>query len=333
MRRVPLILLCLAAGTLPCACGDRQAATVDPAQLTAFAPLPVVMVTDANLMSPARIDLGRRLFYETLLSEDRQTSCNSCHDLQAYGVDGRQFSTGVKGQLGGRNAPSVYNAAAHVAQFWDGRALTIEEQAKGPILNPVEMGMPNSREVVKRLRTDPAYVKMFKDAFPGEPQPVTYDNVGRALGAFERMLVTPSRWDAYLKGNDEAITKEEKIGLNVFLKSGCVGCHHGPFLGGTAFQKAGVVAPWPDQDDQGRSQVTKRPEDAMVFKVASLRNVEKTAPYFHDGAVADLAEAVTWMGRHQFGRELTPKEVQSIVAYLKSLTGTIPEEYIAPLAR
>lgn len=329
MPKVPIILLCLAAGTLPCACADRQAATVDHAQLTAFAPLPVVMVTDANLMSPARIDLGRRLFYETLLSEDHQVSCNSCHHLKAYGVDGRRSSTGVKGQLGGRNAPSVYNAAAQVAQFWDGRALTIEEQAKGPILHPVEMGMPNSKEVVKHLRADPTYVKMFTDAFPGERQPVTYDNVGRAIGAFERMLVTPSRWDAYLKGNEEAITDEEKIGLNVFLKSGCTGCHHGPFLGGTAFQKAGVVTPWPDQDDQGRSQVTKRSEDAMVFKVASLRNVEKTAPYFHDGAVADLAEAVTWMGRHQFGRELTPKEVQSIVAYLKTLTGTIPEEYIA----
>jgi cytochrome c peroxidase len=329
MHKVPIILLCLAAGTLPCACADRQEATVDRDQLTAFAPLPVVMVSDANLMSPARIDLGRRLFYETLLSEDHQMSCNSCHDLKAYGVDGRQFSKGVKGQLGRRNAPSVYNAAAQVAQFWDGRALTIEEQAKGPILNPVEMGMPNSKEVVKHLRADSTYVKRFTDAFPGERQPVTYDNVSRAIGAFERMLVTPSRWDAYLKGNEEALTREEKVGLNAFLKSGCAGCHQGPYLGGTAFQKAGVVTPWPDQDDQGRSQVTKRPEDAMVFKVASLRNVEKTAPYFHDGAVSDLAEAVTWMGRHQFGRELTPKEVQPIVAYLKALTGTIPEEYIA----
>jgi cytochrome c peroxidase len=329
MHKLPIILLCLAAGALPSACADRQAAQVDRAQLDAFAPLPVVMVSDANLMSPARIDLGRRLFYETLLSEDHQMSCNSCHDLKAYGVDGRRVSTGVKGQLGGRNAPSVYNAAAHVAQFWDGRALTVEEQAKGPILNPVEMGMPNSKEVVKHLRADPTYVKMFKDAFPGEKQPVTYDNVGRAIGAFERMLVTPSRWDAYLTGTEEALTKQEKIGLNAFLKSGCAGCHHGPYLGGTAFQKAGVVTPWPDQADQGRSQVTKRPEDAMVFKVASLRNVEKTAPYFHDGAVADLAEAVSWMGRHQFGRELTPEEVRSIVAYLKTLTGTIPEEYIA----
>ena len=327
MRKVPSILLCLAAGAL--ACADREAVTVDRAQLGAFAPLPVVMVTNANPMSPARINLGRRLFYETLLSEDHQMSCNSCHDLQAYGVDGRRFSTGVKGQLGGRNAPSVYNAAAHVAQFWDGRAGTIEEQAKGPILNPVEMGMPNSREVIKHLRADPTYVEMFKIAFPGEAQPVTYDNVGRAIGAFERVLVTPSRWDHFLKGKDDALTDEEKVGLNVFMKAGCVACHSGAYLGGTAFQKAGVASAWPDQEDQGRAQVTKRPEDAMVFKVASLRNVEKTAPYFHDGAVNDLGEAVVWMGKYQLGRELTPKEVASIVAYLKALTGTIPENYIA----
>ncbi|HEX9166889.1 MAG TPA: cytochrome-c peroxidase [Gemmatimonadales bacterium] len=329
MRKVPFILLCLAAGALSCAGADREAATVDRAQLGAFAPLPVVMVTTANPMSPARINLGRRLFYETLLSEDHQMSCNSCHDLQAYGVDGHRFSTGVKGQLGGRNAPSVYNAAAHVAQFWDGRAATIEEQAKGPILNPVEMGMPNSREVIKHLRADPTYVEMFKIAFPGERQPVTYDNVGRAIGAFERVLVTPSRWDRFLTGNDDALTDEEKVGLNVFMKAGCVACHNGATLGGANFQKAGVASAWPDQKDQGRVQVTKRPEDAMVFKVASLRNVEKTAPYFHDGAVNDLGEAVVWMGKYQLGRELTPKEVESIVAYLKALTGTIPENYIA----
>jgi cytochrome c peroxidase len=330
MQKLPFLALCLAAAAS--ACARPEPVVVDRAQLTGFAPLPAVMVSDANLMSPAKIALGRRLWYETLLSADHQMSCNSCHDLAAYGVDGHRFSTGVKGQLGGRNAPSVYNAAAHVAQFWDGRALTIEEQAKGPILNPVEMGMPNSKEVIAHLRADPTYVEMFRTAFPGEAQPVTYNNLGQAIGAFERGLVTPSRWDHFLAGDDAVLSDAEKVGLNVYLKAGCAACHSGPYLGGTAFQRAGLVADWPDRADQGREQVTRRPEDAMVFKVASLRNVEMTAPYFHDGAVADLGTAVQWMGKYQLGRDLTPDEVNSVVAYLKALTGEIPRDYIAPPA-
>lgn len=340
MRAFAYPLTALAAIAAACAPADRQAreepvaaVTVDRTQLQAFAPLPEAMVSEANPMMPARVDLGRRLYYETLLSEDHQISCNSCHDLKAYGVDGRQFSTGFKGQLGGRNAPTVYNAAGHVAQFWDGRAATIEEQAKGPILNPVEMAMSSQHEVLAHLRDDPSYVAMFRAAFPGERQPVTYDNLGKAIGAFERGLVTPSRWDQYLAGNDAALTEAEKIGLKAFMSSGCTACHNGPYLGGTAFQKVGVAAPWPDQADKGREAVTGFAADQMVFKVAALRNVEMTAPYFHDGAVADLAEAVHWMGKYQLGRELSPAEVQSIVTYLKSLTGTIPTGYIEPRTR
>ena len=174
---------------------------------------------------------------------------------------------------------------------------------------------------------------MFQAAFPSEKDPVTYDNVGMAIGAFERGLVTPARWDKYLEGDESALTNEEKIGLNAFIKTGCVACHNGALLGGVTFQKVGVVQPWPDQADKGRVNVTKNPADVMVFKVASLRNVEKTGPYFHDGAVNDLSDAVHQMGKYQLGRELTPEELKAIVAYLKTLTGTIPAEYIAPTAR
>ncbi|MBS1242129.1 MAG: Cytochrome-c peroxidase [Gemmatimonadetes bacterium] len=283
---------------------SAQQELMTPAQLAMFAPLPEAMPSPDNPMTPAKVDLGRRLYYETLLSEDHQMSCNS-----------------------------VYNAAAHVAQFWDGRAPTVEEQAKGPILNPVEMAMPNSKEVLKHLRADPTYVRMFKAAFPGQANPVTYDNLGRAIGAFERGLVTPARWDSFLKGDRTALTTEEQIGLKAFVTTGCAACHNGPYMGGTAFQKAGVVQPWPDQADKGREAVTGFKADEMMFKVASLRNIEKTGPYFHDGAVADLAEAVNWMGKYQLGRDLKPDEVKAIVAYLKTLTGTIPTEYIAPPAR
>jgi cytochrome c peroxidase len=298
-----------------------------------FAPLPADMPSADNPITPAKVDLGRRLFYEPLLSQSHQISCNSCHDLMRYGVDGRRFSTGVRNQLGGRNAPTVYNAAAHVAQFWDGRAPTIEEQAKGPILNPVEMAMPNPGEVISHLKADPGYVRMFEAAFPDQSDPVTYDNLGLAIGAFERGLVTPSRWDRYLNGEETALTTEEKIGLGAFISGGCAGCHNGAYMGGTSFQKAGLVQAWPDQADKGRRAVTRNPGDAMVFKVASLRNVEKTGPYFHDGAVADLAEAIRWMGKYQLGRDLTPAELGSIASYLKSLTGMIPAEYIAPPTR
>lgn len=317
----------------PAADSAQQPDIVTPAQLAMFAPLPGAMPSPDNPMTPAKVDLGRRLYYETALSEDHQMSCNSCHALTGYGVDNRQFSTGFKGQLGGRNAPTVYNAAAHVAQFWDGRAPTVEEQAKGPILNPVEMAMPNSNEVIKHLKANPTYVRAFQAAFPGENDPVNYDNLGKAIGAFERGLVTPGRWDAYLKGDKTALTTEEQIGLKAFISTGCTACHNGPYLGGTTFQKAGVAQTWPDQKDKGREAVTGAKADEMVFKVASLRNIEKTGPYFHDGAVADLAEAVNWMGKYQLGRDLTPEEVKSIVAYLKTLTGTIPAEYIAPPAR
>jgi len=302
---------------------------VSAATLALFQALPASMTAAGSPATAAEVDLGRRLFYETLLSGSHDVSCNSCHALNGYGVDGRRFSLGDRGQAGGRNAPSVYNAAGHVAQFWDGRAPTVEEQAKGPILNPGEMAMPNADAVVAHLRADPSYRRMFRAAFPGPADPVSYDNVGRAIGAFERGLVTPSRWDQFLAGDRNALTSEERIGLNTFVAVGCVGCHNGAYVGGKIYNKLGLARPWPDQSDQGRATVTHRAADAMVFKVASLRNVEKTGPYFHDGSTGDLNQAVRLMAHHQLARELSDRQIEAIVAYLKTMTGVLPVDYIA----
>ena len=275
------------------------------------------------------VDLGRQLFYDPRLSKGGDLSCNSCHNLGDYGVDHQRFSLGDHGQHGARNAPTVYNAAGFFVQFWDGRAPNVEEQAKGPIVNPVEMAMPDGAHVVATLKGIPGYVGAFHDAFPSESDAVTFDNVGRALGAFERGLVTPGRWDDFLRGNGSALSAAEKEGLKTFLNAGCMVCHTGPFLGGSMFERVGVVEPWPNQDDHGREQVTHVPGDAMMFKVPTLRNVEHTAPYFHDGSATTLEDAVRMMGRHQLGLELSDAEVGSIVTWLKSLTGELPRAYAA----
>jgi len=290
--------------------------------------LPEVIPSETNPLTEAKINLGRMLFYEPRLSKGKDISCNSCHDLANYGVDGKRFSTGFKGQLGGRNSPSVYHAAGHLAQFWDGRAADVEEQAKGPVLNPVEMAMASDAEVVATLRAIPGYRTAFAEAFPGVAEPVTFDNMALAIGAFERKLVTPSRWDRFLNGDRSAITREEMQGHHEFMHGGCATCHNGPYIGGKMFQKLGAEKPWPATDDLGRIAVTKNAADRMVFKVPSLRNVEKTAPYFHSGHINTLTEAVQLMGRHQLGAELEPQQVTRIVAWLKSLTGEIPREYI-----
>lgn len=325
----------------PPASADSQAATSSPsapdqaarpltsAELAVFTPLPAVMRGPGAAPTTEQVALGRALFYETRLSNGHDVSCNSCHALNGYGADGRRVSFGHRGQTGSRNAPTVYNAAGHVAQFWDGRASTIEAQAKGPILNPAEMGMPDSGAVLAHMRETPAYVAAFRAAFPGERQPITYDNVGRAIGAFERGLVTPARWDRFLAGDSTALTPEEQRGAATFVRVGCAGCHNGAYVGGGSFQKLGLVRPWPSHADSGRFTVTHQPGDLYAFKVPSLRNVVMTGPYFHDGSVASLDSAIRLMGRHQLGAELTDTQIRSIHAWLGALTGTLPEGYIA----
>jgi cytochrome c peroxidase len=327
---IPLSIV-LAAGAHLAGFGPVTVA-VNPVQLKMFKALPDVAASSKNPITEAKVNLGRMLYYDPRLSRNQDVSCNSCHDLAKYGVDGQSVSDGDKGQKGTRNAPTVYNAAGHFVQFWDGRAADVEEQAKGPVLNPVEMAMSSDKAVVSVLKSMPEYVSDFKAAFPGEKDPVTFENMAMAVGAFERKLVTPSRWDKFLNGDQAALTDPEKAGFNKFMDVGCQACHSGTYLGGQVYQKLGAVRPYPDTSDAGREAVTKQESDRMVFKVPSLRNIDKTAPYFHSGTVTTLEAAVKGMGEYQLGRELKDDEISSIVTFLKTLTGTIPAEYIKPPA-
>jgi cytochrome c peroxidase len=312
---------------LGCGRSGSESATVAPSTLKAFAPLPDV-ASGREPITQEKIALGRILYYDPRLSMSQKVSCNSCHELTKYGADNSPTSEGHKGQKGDRNSPTVYNAAFQFVQFWDGRAPDVEEQAKGPVLNPAEMAMTSEKQVVAVLKSMPEYVEAFKKAFPGEKDPVTYDNMGKAIGAFERKLITPARWDTFLKGDQTALTAEEKAGFNTFVASGCQTCHAGVLLGGNMFQKMGTVKPWPDTSDPGRFKVTKSEADKFMFKVPSLRNIDQTGPYFHDGKVPTLNGAIAQMADYQLGKTLSGAEIQSIIAWMKSLTGEIPADYI-----
>ena len=269
------------------------------------------------------VELGRTLYHEKRLSRDNSISCNSCHDTKSFGVDGEKFSVGFNNHLTGRNSPTSFNAFMHVSQFWDGRAPTVEEQAKGPILAGGEMAMPSAEAVVKKINGIKGYKDLFEAAFPNSSPAITYDNVGKAIGAYERLFVTPSKFDKLLAGELSALNEKQKRGLKKFVTSGCVTCHTGNLLGGNIYQKLGLVKPWPNQKDQGRFAITKKEQDKMFFKVPSLRNIEKTGPYFHDGSSEKLTEAVEVMARHQLGREFSKEEISDIVAFLKTLTGKL----------
>ncbi len=283
-----------------------------------FKPLPEVAESKDNPLTPEKVELGKMLYFEPRLSKSGFISCNSCHGLTTGGVDNLSTSIGHGWHIGGRNAPSVFNAAVLGSQFWDGRAATVEEQAKGPIVNPVEMAATEEL-VVERLKSIPEYVALFKKAFPKEKDPITLDNIAKAIAAFERTLMTPSPFDAYLKGDRNALSEDAKKGLKLFVKKGCVFCHNGVGIGGGSFQKFDYGT------DEGRYTVTKNEKDKKVFRVASLRNVELTYPYFHDGSVWSLEEAVRIMAKKQLGVKLKDKEVKYIVAFLKSLTGKRPD--------
>jgi len=292
--------------------------------------LPAVMASADNPITDAKVELGRSLYFETKLSAGNDISCNSCHRLDSYGVDGEKTSEGHKKQRGKRNSPSVFNAAGHFVQFWDGRAKTVEEQAKGPITNPAEMAMPNEKAVIAVLTKDKKYQEGFKKAFPEDKSPITMDNLAKAIGAFERKLVTPSRWDKFLAGDRNALTNAEKKGFKAYLEVGCNTCHAGPYLGGQIYKKLGVTSPWPNQDDLGRFEITKDENDKMVFKVPSLRNIAKTGPYFHDGSVTSLTEATKLMAKHQLGKTISDADASSIVTFLGALTGEPAADLIAP---
>jgi cytochrome c peroxidase len=334
MKKLLVALLMAAAAVIvfgsACAKQPEKPAivAVDPVKLQLFQPLPEAVPSNANPMTEEKIALGRMLYYETRLSKSQQISCNSCHGLDTYGVDGQSTSDGHKGQKGDRNSPTVYNAAGHFKQFWDGRADDVEAQAKGPVMNPVEMAMPSEKQVMAVLKSMPEYVNAFKKAFPEDKDPISYDNMARAIGVFERKLVTPSRWDKFLKGDQAALTNEEKTGFNDYMEAGCQACHAGVYLGGNQYQRLGALKPWPDSSDPGREKVTKSEADRMVFKVPSLRNIEKTGPYYHNGKVEKLEDAISRMAEYQLGKTLPAEKVTSIAAYLIALTGEVPAEYI-----
>ncbi len=271
--------------------------------------------------TPAMVELGRTLFFDVRLSVNNSQSCNSCHgvDQRRGGADGSAFSLGAEGKRGGRNAPTVLNAGFHTAQFWDGRAADLVAQAKGPILNPVEMGMPNEAAVIEKLSGVPGYTDAFAKAFPNDAKPLTYDNLARAIAAFERTLVTHDRFDDFVKGQDAALNEAERKGLETFVAVGCIACHNGPLLGGNSYQKLGVINAYQTKD-QGRFDITKDEADKLKFKVPSLRNIDITGPYFHDGSKTTLDDTVREMAWLQLGRKLSDAEVDAIVTFLRTLT-------------
>lgn len=267
-----------------------------------------------------QIELGRRLYFENALSVNQTQSCNTCHRVDGIhgGADVRPTSVGATGQLGGRNSPGVLNAGFQIAQFWDGRAPDLAEQAKGPVLNPVEMAIPDEATAMRQLAAA-GYEPDFRKAFPGEASPFTFDTMARAIAAFERTLVSPSRFDLYLAGDSGALAPLEKRGLALYMKSGCVRCHNTPTLGGMLYQQLGSAHPFPTQDT-GREQVTKLAEDRYVFKVPVLRNIMLTGPYFHTGNVATIAESIDLMGWHQLDRKFTNQEIDVLTRFMASLS-------------
>ena len=336
MARLTAGLLTIAlAATAGCAwLGFEE--TPDPAEARAlatqaeaiFGPLPENAATADRPLSDARVRLGRMLYYDTRLSKSQEISCNSCHLLDRFGVDGEPTSPGHKGQRGDRNSPTTYNAAFHIAQFWDGRAADVEEQATGPVTNPIEMALPSPEQAAKVLRSIPGYAPLFAAAFPGERQPISLDNAGVAIGAFERGLVTPGPFDRFVAGDVEALDAAQQRGLRTFIATGCTTCHMGSTFGGQMYQKLGLVHAY-ETEDPGRFNVTGKEIDRHVFKVPSLRNVAETGPWFHDGSITSLDQAVRLMAWHQLGRELSEDDVSDIVSFLGSLTGEIDWGYVA----
>lgn len=288
-----------------------------------FQPIPAEAEAPAdNPMTVEKVELGHMLFFEPRLSRSGIISCNTCHVVGAGGVDHRPIAMGDSGRVGTRNSPTVYNAAFLETQFWDGRAPTLEEQAKGPIQAHVEMDL-TPEEAVQRLM-DSGYLRYFEEAFPDEDEALTFENVAKALASFERTLITPgSPFDRFLEGEEDALSPMARKGLDLFMQSGCMSCHNGPLLGGRAFMPF-THASQQGSDDKGLYHITGDDADKYVFRVAPLRNVEYTYPYFHDGSAATLEDAVRIMGQSQLNREFNEEEVTQLVAFLKSLSGDFP---------
>lgn len=296
-----------------------------------------VPVPQDDPMTPAKIALGKQLYFDPRLSLTGTVSCNSCHNLMTNGTDNRSVSTGVRGALGSRNSPTVFNAAFHSVQFWDGRAATLEDQAKGPIGNPVEMGMPHGSVEVARVKQIPGYRPEFEKVF-GDNNPITLDNITKAIATFERTLVTPdSPYDRFVQGDKDALSPAAQHGLALVQSNGCTACHSGALFNGpqlpsgTGFYmkfpknvNSAYVKKYDLMADPGRYAVTHKPADKHMWSVQSWRNIALTAPYFHNGSVQTLPEAVRVMESTETDKQLTDTEVADIVAFLNSLTGQPP---------
>jgi cytochrome c peroxidase len=298
---------------------------------TIFQTLPALAETPDNPITPEKVALGKQLYFDVRLSKNQTQSCNTCHNLATYGVDNKKKSPGDEGGEGDRNSPTVLNAALHTIQFWDGRAKDVEEQAGMPVMNPDEMNIPNEDFLLERIKAVEGYQKMFAAAFPDDSDPISFDNMEKAIGAFERTLIIPSKFDDYLKGNAGALSLDEKQGLKTFMDVGCITCHTGSLLGGNMFQKFGVHFNYweytkSDEIDEGRAKETHNEMDKYMFKVPSLRNVAETHPYFHDGSVSSLEEAIKIIAKVNLNRDLTDDEVASIAVFLNALTGELPAE-------
>ncbi len=292
-----------------------------------------------NPQNDAKVLLGKTLFFDPRFSEHGTLSCNSCHNVMAGGDDNRPSSIGMHDARGRRSAPTVWNSAFQGVQFWDGRAPSLEEQAKGPVVNPIEMGMPNLEAAMTRLRKIPEYAPMFEAAFPGEKAPVTANNAAKAVAAYERTLITPnSPYDRYVKGDKTALTDQQVRGMHTFSEAGCVACHSGPTFNGPQVSGQGFFMKFPTFEgsqyeakyqltaDNGRFEATKKPADKHMWRVPTLRNIAMTAPYFHNGQVATLDEAVRVMAKTQLNKTLRPDQVTDIVAFLNGLTGEFPTQ-------
>ena len=285
-----------------------------------------------NPTTPAKVELGKMLYHDPRLSSTGTVSCSSCHNTMLGGEDNRPNSMGINGQTGGRSAPTVWNAAFNKVQFWDGRAESLEAQAAGPVTNPIEMGMKSWDDVVTRLNSIEGYKKAFADAFGGNA--ISKDTATKAIAAYERTLITPnSPYDKYTSGEKSAMTEQQVRGMNKVAELGCTSCHSGPaFNGPGMFQKFPVnsngmyQAKYHFTKDLGLAEVTKKSEDEHLFKVPTLRNIALTAPYFHNGAVKTLDEAVKVMAKLQLNKDLSKEEIADIVAFLNALTGEFPEQ-------
>lgn len=301
-----------------------------------FQPIPATPPELAdNPSTPEKLALGKMLFFEPRLSQSHNISCASCHNLGLGGADMLETSLGHRSQHGGRNAPTVFNAAFNTAQFWDGRAKDLFDQAGGPIVNPIEMAI-TKEHVLEQLNSIPGYVKAFRAAFADQGDPISMENVQKSIALFEATLITPNApFDKYLGGDATALSDDQKAGLQIFMDNGCAGCHDGINIGGGQYQPFGVVekpgAEFLPPDDTGRFEVTKSVADEYVFKVPTLRNIALSPPYFHTGKSWDLKQAVSVMGTSQLGVEITDAEIDKVVAFLQSLNGELPQVAIPAL--